>query len=199
MSELAAFVRAGGYTTPSLWLSEGYAFVREYDVSAPLYAAFEGGALRVFTLAGPRLASDGDPVVHVSYYEADALARFLGARLPTETEWEIAAAACAVQGNFLDDGVLRPRPPPHDARGVRQLFGDAWEWTRSSYEPYPGYLRPEGALGEYNGKFMVNQQVLRGGSCLTPRRHMRAPYRNFWHASTRFQMTGVRLARGLRS
>ena len=144
------------------------------------------------------MAVDDEPAAHVSYYEADAIARFLGARLPTEAEWEIAASTEPVRGNLLDDWKLRPEPAraaSADDRGIRQLFGDAWEWTRSSYEPYPGYAAPEGALGEYNGKFMVNQRVLRGGSCLTPRRHVRATYRNFWHAPTRFQMTGVRVAR----
>jgi ergothioneine biosynthesis protein EgtB len=206
MGELAAFIREGGYRTPSLWLSEGFDFVRAQGLGAPLHAAMEDGELRVFSLAGPRVAAASDPVVHVSYYEADALARFLGARLPTEAEWEIAAAARPVRGNFLDDGVLRARPPaadtPEAERGgtgeLRQLFGDAWEWTQSSYEAYPGYAPLPGALGEYNGKFMVGQQVLRGGSCLTPRRHVRATYRNFWPPPTRFQMTGVRLARDVR-
>jgi formylglycine-generating enzyme required for sulfatase activity len=124
----------------------------------------------------------------------------MGARLPTEAEWELAAAgrgiAAPVTGNFLDDGGLRPLPRPAGREtGVSQLFGDVWEWTSSSYDPYPGYAPPVGALGEYNGKFMVSQKVLRGGSCLTPRRHIRASYRNFWHPATQFQMTGIRLAR----
>jgi ergothioneine biosynthesis protein EgtB len=195
MGELAAFVREGGYRTPSLWLAEGFDFVRDHGIAAPLHTTIVEDEIRVFTLAGTCVASPNDPVVHVSYYEADALARFLGARLPTEAEWEIAAAARPVSGNFLDDGILRPRPPAPDAGQVRQLFGDAWEWTASSYEAYPGYTPPSGALGEYNGKFMVNQRILRGGSCLTPRRHVRATYRNFWHPPTRFQMTGVRVAR----
>jgi ergothioneine biosynthesis protein EgtB len=196
--ELKAFLREGGYRTPSLWLSEGFDFVRAHDLSAPLYSVYQDGELQVFTLAGTRVAADDEPIAHVSYYEADAIARFVGARLPTEAEWEIAAARTAVHGNFVDDGRLRPAPAPAGrggARDVRQLYGDTWEWTRASYEPYPGYETPAGALGEYNGKFMVNQRVLRGGSCLTPRRHMRASYRNFWPAATRFQMTGVRLAR----
>jgi ergothioneine biosynthesis protein EgtB len=199
--EWKAFAREGGYATPSLWLSEGYDFVRSQGVKAPLYGEFEDGELRGFSLAGARVAADDEPVAHVSYYEADALARFLGARLPTEAEWELAAAGASRSGNFLDDMVLRPEPPRAAHAGdtaVRQLFGDAWEWTSSSYEPYPGYVTPAGALGEYNAKFMVNQQVLRGGSCLTPRRHVRASYRNFWPAKTRFQMTGVRLARSAR-
>ena len=124
----------------------------------------------------------------------------MGGRLPTEAEWERAAPPRPGQGNFAEDGVLHPLPSRQaegGSPGVRQLFGDTWEWTGSSYEPYPGYRAPAGALGEYNGKFMVSQVVLRGGSCLTPRRHVRASYRNFWHPHTRFQMTGVRLARGL--
>ncbi len=193
--ELKAFLREGGYGTPSLWLSEGFDFVRSNRVSAPLHGAYEDGELRVFTLEGARVADDDEPVVHVSYYEADAIARFLGARLPSEAEWEIAARNAPVRGNFADEGVLRARRASASAAGVRQLFGDAWEWTRSSYDPYPGYRSPAGAIGEYNGKFMVNQRVLRGGSCLTPQRHMRASYRNFWHPHTRFQMTGIRLAR----
>jgi ergothioneine biosynthesis protein EgtB len=195
--ELKAFIREGGYSTPSLWLSEGFDFVRTHDVHAPLYSTFEDGELTVFGLGGPRVAHDDEPVVHVSYYEADAIAHFLGARLPTEVEWETAAADAPIEGNFVDDGVLRALPAKGApaAPRVRQLFGDAWEWTRSSYEPYPGFAAPAGALGEYNGKFMVSQLVLRGGSCLTPRRHIRASYRNFWHPDTQFQMTGVRLAR----
>jgi ergothioneine biosynthesis protein EgtB len=195
--ELTAFIEAGGYRTPSLWLAEGYDFVRSHDIAAPLHYAHESGALHVFTLGGLRVAAADEPVAHVSYYEADAIARFLGARLPSEAEWELAAAQCAVAGNFVDDGVLRPLPAAAGESGVRQLFGDAWEWTRSGYEPYPGYVAAAGALGEYNGKFMVNQRVLRGGSCLTPQRHVRATYRNFWHPPTRFQMTGIRLARDI--
>jgi ergothioneine biosynthesis protein EgtB len=196
--ELKAFVDEGGYRTPSLWLSEGFDFVRAHGITAPLYWSYEDGRVRVLTLSGTRVARDDEPVVHVSYYEADAVARFLGARLPTEAEWEVAAQGAVVNGNLADDGSpLRPQPAPapSDPRAVRQLFGDAWEWTQSSYEPYPGYEPPAGALGEYNGKFMVSQMVLRGGSCLTPRRHVRATYRNFWHPPTRFQMAGVRLAR----
>jgi len=195
--ELEAFVQSGGYRTPSLWLAEGYDFVRANDIAAPLHCSFDDGVPRVFCLAGVKHPTNDEPLAHVSYYEADAIARFLGARLPTEGEWEVAAAQAPVAGNFVDDEVLHPLPAPAAAEipGVRQLFGDVWEWTRSSYEPYPGYRTPAGALGEYNGKFMVSQRVLRGGSCLTPRRHMRATYRNFWPPATRFQMAGFRVAR----
>ena len=195
VGELKEFIRSGGYETPSLWLSEGWAFVREHALCAPLHARIEGGALVVFGLDGERDARDDEPCVHLSLYEADAIARFMGARLPTEAEWETAADTTRPVGNFIDSGSLRPVPAPHAPRMVRQLFGDAWEWTRSSYEPYPGYSPPAGAIGEYNGKFMVGQVVLRGGSCFTPAGHVRASYRNFWPPGTRFQMTGLRLAR----
>jgi ergothioneine biosynthesis protein EgtB len=198
--EVKAFIEDGGYENPTIWLSEGFDFVRANRMSAPLYVRYEGGSIEAFTLAGSRTPSDHEPATHLSYYEADAIARFLGARLPTEAEWELVAAAEPVQGNFAEDGVLGAVASPRgegNERSVRQIFGDAWEWTSSAYEPYPGYQAPPGALGEYNGKFMVSQLVLRGGSCLTPRRHVRASYRNFWHPHTRFQMTGLRLARGI--
>jgi len=197
--ELKAFIDAGGYRAPSLWLSEGFDMVRARGLTSPLHSSYEDGSLNVFTLAGARVAHDDEPVVHVSYYEADAIARFLGARLPTEVEWETVAEGEALRGNF-SGGSLRPQPAssaPGGASGVRQLFGDAWEWTQSGYEAYPGYEVTRGALGEYNGKFMVSQMVLRGGSCFTPRGHVRASYRNFWHPPTQFQMTGIRLARGV--
>jgi ergothioneine biosynthesis protein EgtB len=198
--ELRAFIDEGGYRKPSLWLAEGFDFVRDRGITSPMHVHHEDGHLETFTLAGRRVAADDEPVVHLSYYEADALARFLGARLPTEAEWEVAAAGREERGNFADDDVLRPLPRRQTEGGpsaLGQMFGDAWEWTGSSYEPYPGYRAASGALGEYNGKFMVNQLVLRGGSCLTPRRHIRASYRNFWHPHTRFQMAGVRLAQGI--
>jgi len=198
MRELKAFIDDGGYADPALWLSDGFSFVQAHGITSPLYTTYEAGRLEAFTLAGARLPSDDEPATHLSYYEADAIARFLGARLPTEAEWEVASASSPVCGNFAEDGVLRPLPagPVESQDLVRQLFGDAWEWTSSSYEPYPGYRASPGALGEYNGKFMVSQIVLRGGSSFTPRRHMRSSYRNFWHPRTRFQATAVRLARG---
>jgi ergothioneine biosynthesis protein EgtB len=197
--DVKAFLDEGGYQKPSLWLSDGLDFVRARGVTSPLYTTYEDGRFEAFTLEGTRTPGDDEPATHLSYYEADAIARFLGARLPTEFEWELAAASNPVRGNFADDGVLRPLPAVRaggESRDVCQLYGDTWEWTSSSYEPYPGHRVAPGALGEYNGKFMVNQIVLRGGSCLTPRRHIRASYRNFWHPHTGFQMAGVRLARG---
>jgi len=149
----------------------------------------------VFGLRGRRAASDTEPALHLSFYEADAIARFLGARLPTEAEWEHAARSVAVAGNFLDLGALVPRAASPSGDRLDQLWGDAWEWTRSSYEPYPGFAPAAGAVGEYNGKFMIGQMVLRGGSYLTPPGHVRPTYRNFWHPDTRFQATGLRLAR----
>ena len=194
--EMKAFIQENGYATPSLWLSDGIEFVRNTLIRAPLHARMEGGAFILFTLDGEREARDADPVAHLSYYEADAVARFLGARLPTEFEWEVAASSAPVTGNLLEGGALTPlaadsTPPDMPA----QLFGDVWEWTSSSYEGYPGFRPAAGMIGEYNGKFMVNQKVLRGGSCFTPRAHIRASYRNFWYPDTRFQMTGLRLAR----
>ena len=194
--ELKAFIGDDGYRTPSLWLSDGLDFVRKAGIQAPLHSRMEGGALVLFTLDGEREARDADPVSHVSYYEADALARYLGARLPTEFEWEVAATGRPVSGNLLETQALAPVAPDQTTGAApAQLFGDVWEWTSSSYDPYPGFRPTEGMLGEYNGKFMVNQKVLRGGSCLTPAAHIRASYRNFWYPDTRFQMTGLRLAR----
>jgi len=196
--EMKAFMKGNGYRTSSLWLSEGMEWVRAEGIEAPLYSRWADGVYTVFGLDGERVPADDEPIAHLSFYEADALARFLDARLPTEQEWEAFAAALDPDaGNFVDDEALRPLPRAAGAAGPAQLFGDLWEWTRSSYEPYPGYRPVEGALGEYNGKWMVNQQVLRGGSCFTPRGHVRATYRNFWHPATRFQMSGLRTARSL--
>jgi ergothioneine biosynthesis protein EgtB len=196
VGEWKAFADAGGYDRPTLWLADGFEFVRSHAIRAPLYARREGSALVVFGLDGEREAADDEPIAHVSFYEADALATFFGARLPTEEEWEAAAASSpATDGNFREEGALRPLAAKGPEGNVRQLYGDAWEWTRSSYSPYPGFTIRDGALGEYNGKFMVNQFVLRGGSCFTPRGHVRASYRNFWYPSTRFQVSGVRLAK----
>ncbi|MEZ4409314.1 MAG: ergothioneine biosynthesis protein EgtB [Polyangiales bacterium] len=197
VGEALAFMADGGYATPALWMSAGWDWVRANEVTAPGHARVEGGALVVFGVDGERQADAGEPVCFVSWYEADAMARYFNARLPTEEEWEHAAAGVTVAGNFRDAGALRPRREL-DRERVAALRRRV-EWTRSSYEPYPGYAPTAGALGEYNGKFMVNQRVLRGGSFLSNAAHLRATYRNFWYPDTRFQATGLRLARDARA
>jgi ergothioneine biosynthesis protein EgtB len=192
--EFLEFMADRGYERPELWLSEGWARCREERWRAPLYWEPRDGAWWQFTLAGLRPVEVDEPVCHVSLFEADAYARWAGARLPTEAEWEAVAAARPISGTFMDDERFHPTPATSGAEVV-QLFGDVWEWTSSAYAPYPGYRADEGALGEYNGKFMCNQHVLRGGSCATPRAHIRSSYRNFWPAHTRFQFSGIRLAR----
>jgi ergothioneine biosynthesis protein EgtB len=190
--EYLEFIRDGGYRRPEFWLSDGWATVQSEHWTRPLYWA--EGSDSEFTLAGPQPLDERRPVVHLSYYESDAFARWAGARLPTEAEWEIAAAKVPVEGTLLDESVPHPRAAGNGA-GLKQLFGDVWEWTSSSYSAYPGYRPLSGALGEYNGKFMCNQLVLRGGSCATPRDHVRASYRNFFYPQARWQFMGVRLAR----
>lgn len=196
--EFLAFMEDGGYDNPALWLSDGWAEVRSRGWRSPLYWEPSDAGWQVMTLGGMRALNPAEPACHLSYYEAEAFATWAGARLPTELEWEHAAATLPVQGRFVEDGWLHPRPAPEATGGLRQMFGDLWEWTGSAYLPYPGYRPPPGALGEYNGKFMCNQMVLRGGSCATPGDHLRATYRNFFYPLERWQFMGLRLARDLR-
>ena len=197
-AEYLEFIADGGYRNPLLWLSNGWARVKDQDWTAPLYWEEDDGRWRLWTLAGVRDVDPDEPVCHVSFYEAEAYARWRGARLPTEREWEHAARLSGLPGsNYLDSGALHPRPAGADGPGLLQMGGDLWEWTSSHYEPYPGYRPFEGPLMEYNGKFMDNVRVLRGGSCATPASHIRASYRNFWAADTRFQLSGIRLAKGV--
>ncbi len=195
--EFIEFIKDGGYQRHEHWLSEGWSTVLERGWQAPLYWQQRDGTWWNFTLSGLRPINPAEPVCHVSYYEADAYARWAGCRLPTEAEWEHASAGPRLDGAFVDDACYHPQPAvrePDDAN-PRQMFGDVWEWTSSSYAPYPGYRAPEGAIGEYNGKFMCSQYVLRGGSCATSRSHIRPTYRNFFYPADRWQFTGIRLAR----
>ena len=192
------FVEDGGYRRPELWLSMGWDLVNARGWEAPLYWERIDGEWHTFTLRGMVPIEPNTPICHVSLFEADAYARWAGARLPSEAEWEIAATLAAPRdGNFLESGALHPLAPREEAPegAMAQAFGDVWEWTRSDYAPYPGFQPAAGAVGEYNGKFMANQYVLRGGSCATPASHIRATYRNFFPAEARWQFSGVRLAR----
>ena len=195
--EYLEFMSDDAYARPEFWLSEGWEAVRKQGWQAPLYwerDAADSTGWRIFTLRGwhPLSALLDTPVCHVSFFEADAFARWRGCRLPTEAEWELAAGGSPVRGNLLDTGRLHPAIASGD--GLEQLFGDCWEWTASPYTGYPGYKPLPGALGEYNGKFMSSQMILRGGSCVTPASHLRATYRNFFQPATRWQFTGIRLA-----
>lgn len=194
--EYLSFIEDRGYERPELWLSDGWAWVHSNGAAparAPLY--WDLDARTLFTLHGRRAIDTTEPVCHVTYYEADAYARWAGARLPREAEWELVVErGGAPQGAFAEDGALHPTAARREA-ALAQMLGDAWEWTSSAYAPYPGYAPFPGAFGEYNGKFMVSQMVLRGGSCATPRDHVRATYRNFFPPSAAWQFTGIRLAR----
>ncbi|GAA0197350.1 ergothioneine biosynthesis protein EgtB [Kangiella japonica] len=194
--EYIEFIEAGGYDEPNYWLSDGWSMKNEAAWQAPLYWYHQDGCWYQYTLTGNIKVDPNEPVSHISYYEADAFATWAGARLPTEQEWELAAKEQPVSGNLLSSKTFRPVAAT-EKKALKQLFGDVWEWTSSSYSPYPGYSPLAGAVGEYNGKFMANQFVLRGGSCVTSDDHIRATYRNFFYPEARWQFSGLRLARSL--
>lgn len=193
-SEYLAFIADAGYSRPELWLSDGWNAVQAQCWTAPLYWEQLDGDWRAFTMNGMQAVEPNDPVCHISYYEADAFARWAGVRMPTESEWESASEHISIEGNFAETGRFSPMAASPDG-SLSQMFGDVWEWTNSAYLAYPGYRPLEGALGEYNGKFMCNQFVLRGGSCATPRSHIRRSYRNFFPPDARWQFIGLRLAK----
>jgi ergothioneine biosynthesis protein EgtB len=195
--EYLEFIEDGGYKRPEIWLSDGWNTVEANNWTAPLYWEEKNGSWQYFTLSGIRDIALDEPVCHVSYYEADAFARWAGARLSTEAEWEIAASNLSIEGNFVENENYHPMVISAETNNSKpeQMFGDVWEWTRSAYGPYPGYTTLPGAIGEYNGKFMCNQIVLRGGSCATSRSHIRKTYRNFFPPNARWQFMGIRLAK----
>jgi ergothioneine biosynthesis protein EgtB len=190
--EYLDFIADGGYQRPGLWLSDGWHIISTQRWLAPLYWIQEGNDWQQFTLSGMRSLNLHEPVSHLSYFEADAYARWAGKRLPTEAEWEHTAASLPVAGNFLESGLLHPQTARQS--GLTQLYGDLWEWTQSAYTPYPGFRPLPGTLGEYNGKFMSGQMVLRGGCCATAQDHIRSSYRNFFRPADRWMFSGLRLA-----
>ncbi|MTI87237.1 MAG: ergothioneine biosynthesis protein EgtB [Balneolaceae bacterium] len=193
--EYLEFINDDGYERPEFWLDEGWSTVKEQKWKAPLYWFKREGEWMNFTLSGARTVDVNEPVTHVSYYEADAYARWKGLRLPTEEEWEHACNQFPPKGNFVEQKNFHPRPVESSKSKLHQMWGDVWEWTQSAYSPYPNYKPLPGALGEYNGKFMANQYVLRGGSCATSKTHIRKTYRNFFHADARWQFSGIRLVK----
>jgi ergothioneine biosynthesis protein EgtB len=195
--EYLDFMQDGGYRRPELWLSNGWGAVGERRWNAPMYWERDGDAWSEFTLSGNEPLRATDPVCHLSYFEADAFARWAGARLPTEAEWEVAAADAPIDGTFVDAKRMHPAPAPRPSGRIAQLYGDVWQWTQSPYVAYPGYAPSAGAVGEYNGKWMCDQWVLRGASCATPSAHARLTYRNFFPSDARWQFTGIRLARNV--
>jgi ergothioneine biosynthesis protein EgtB len=188
------FIADGGYRRPLLWLSEGWERCCAEEWTAPNYWDKRDGGYSTMTLSGRRPVDPAAPVVHISYFEADAFARWANRRLPTEAEWEFAASSLPQSGNMLESERLCPTPASMTQKGLRQMFGDVWEWTSSAFAPYPGFRPAEGAVGEYNGKFMCGQFVLRGGSCATPDNSVRASARNFFPPGARWQFSGLRLA-----
>ncbi|MBC8376068.1 MAG: ergothioneine biosynthesis protein EgtB [FCB group bacterium] len=194
--EYLSFIKDGGYNQPALWLSDGWALINKEGWIAPLYWLHQENQWFEFTLSGLVPLNLENPVTHLSYYEADAYANWCGARLPSEHEWEIAAQKLRIDGNFVQTQHFHPAPAEHAAASqLSQMFGDVWEWTRSPYTPYPGFKSASGAVGEYNGKFMSSQMVLRGGSCISSSDHLRSTYRNFFYPHSRWQFMGIRLAR----
>lgn len=194
--EFTDFIADGGYSKPELWLSLGWDWVQANKIEAPLYWEERDSGWHTFTLHGMVPIDVNTPICHINYFEADAYARWANARLPMEAEWEIAASKAGMSGNFVESGALHPLAARSDnPTAPNQLYGDVWEWTQSAYLPYPGYQPLPGAVGEYNGKFMCNQFVLRGGSCASPQSHIRATYRNFFPPDARWQFSGLRLAR----
>lgn len=190
--EYLAFIADGGYQRPDLWLSDGWHTINTQHWQAPLYWYMDGSDWQQFTLSGMQPLNLHEPVAHLSYYEADAYARWAGKRLPTEAEWEHVASSLPIEGNFLETGALHPQAARQS--GLTQLYGDLWEWTQSAYSSYPGFRPLSGTLGEYNGKFMSDQMVLRGGCCVTAQDHIRASYRNFFRPADRWMFSGLRLA-----